>query len=65
MENKGYSVDWQDNHKYIVFINSEGKKVRNSNLQKTYNLKVSKDELLELFKEQALQKEQPSRHRKR
>lgn len=65
MENKGYFVDWQDNHKYIVFINSEGKKVRNSNLQKTYNLKVSKDELLEFFKEQALQKEQPSRHRKR
>ncbi len=65
MENKGYSVDWQDNHKYIVFINSEGNKVRNSNLQKTYNLKVSKDELLEFFKEQALQKEQPSRHRKR
>ena len=38
MNQKGYTVDWQDNHKYIVFINSEGKKVRNSKLQKTYNL---------------------------
>lgn len=65
MESKGYSVDWQDNHKYIVFKNSDGKKVRNSNLQKTYNLKVGKEELLQLFKEKSLQKEHPTRHRKR
>lgn len=65
MESKGYSVDWQDNHKYIVFINADGKKVRNSNLQKTYNLNVSKEELLALFKEKSLQKEHPTRHRKR
>lgn len=65
MESKGYSVDWQDNHKYIVFVNSEGKKVRNSNLQKTYNLNVGKEELLALFKENSLQKEHPTRHRKR
>ena len=65
MNQKGYTVDWQDNHKYIVFINSEGKKVRNSNLQKTYNLNVGKEELLALFKENSLQKEHPSRHRKR
>lgn len=64
MESKGYTVDWQDNHKYIVFI-SEGKKVRNSNLQKTYNLNVGKEELLEYFKEKSLQKEHPTRHRKR
>ena len=65
MESKSYSVNWQDNHKYIVFINAAGNKVRNSNLQKTYNLKVGKEELLELFKEKSLQKEHPSRHRKR
>ena len=65
MESKGYSVDWQDNHKYIVFTNSEGKKVRNSNLQKTYNLKVGKEELLEYFKKKSIQKEHPTRHRKR
>lgn len=65
MNQKGYSVDWRDNHKYIVFTNADGEKVRNSNLQKTYNLKVGKEELLELFKEKLLQKEHPSRHIKR
>ena len=65
MNQKGYTVDWKDNHKYITFTNSEGKKVRNSNLQKTYNLNVGKEELLELFKEKSLQKEHPTRHRKR
>lgn len=65
MEKKGYSVDWQENHKYIVFTNADGKKVRNSNLQKTYNLKVGKEELLELFKEKSLQREKPTRHRRR
>lgn len=65
MEQKGYSVDWQDNHKYIVFTNSEGKKVRNSNLQKTYNLNVGKEELLDLFREKSLHREQPKRHRRR
>lgn len=65
MNRKGYSVDWQDSHKYIVFTNAEGKKVRNSNLQKTYNLNVGKEELLELFSKKSLQREQPTRHRKR
>lgn len=65
MERKGYSVDWKDNHKYIVFTNAEGKKVRNSNLQKTYNLNVGKEELLKFFYEKSLQKEHPTRHRKR
>lgn len=65
MEHKGYSVGWRDNHKYIVFINSEGKKVRNSNLQKTYNMQIGKEELVEFFKEKSLQKEHPARHRRR
>ena len=64
MEQKGYSVSWQENHKYIVFT-KEGKKVRNSNLQRTYNLNVGKEELLELFREKSLQKEKPTRHRRR
>lgn len=65
MEHKGYSVNWQDNHKYIVFVNSDGKKVRNNNLQKTYNMQVSKDDLLQLFEKNSLNKEHKSRHRKR
>lgn len=67
MEQKGYAVVWKDTHKYITFINQNGKKVRNSNLQKTYNMKVGKEELLELFREKSLSKnkEHPTRHRRR
>lgn len=67
MEKKGYSVVWKDSRKYIVFTDPDGKKVRNSNLQKTYNMAAGKDELLELFKKNAIEKkkEQPARHRRR
>lgn len=67
MEKKGYSVVWKESRKYIVFTDQSGKKVRNSNLQKTYNMDVGKDELLELFKKNAIEKkkEHPARHRRR
>lgn len=65
MQKKGYSVVWKDSRKYIVFTNSDGKKVRNSNLQKTYNMPVGKEELTEFFKKQSLQREKHSRHRRR
>lgn len=65
MHQKGYTVDWKDNHKYIVFANADGKKVRNSNLQKTYNMQIGKEELVKFFKEKSLQKEHPARHRRR
>lgn len=67
MEQKGYSVIWKDTHKYITFINQEGKKIRNSNLQKTYNMKVGKEELLEIFRKNSLSKEKKHtvRHRRR
>lgn len=67
MEKKGYTVDWRDNHKYIVFTNQDGKKVRNSNLQKTYGLKTGKEELMEFFdrKLHSKKQEHSSRHRKR
>jgi len=35
MEEKGYKVNWKDTRKYITFTTPEGKKIRNSNLQKT------------------------------
>lgn len=65
MQKKGYSVVWKDSRKYIVFTNSDGKKVRNSNLQKTYNMAVGKEELTELFKKKSIQKEHSARHRRR
>lgn len=63
MNQKGYSVDWSD-RKYIVFTNAQGKKVRNRNLEKTYGMQVSKEDLTRLFNEKARKKESPSRHRK-
>lgn len=67
MEQKGYAVVWKDSHKNITFTNQDGKKVRNSNLQKTYNLKVGKEELIQYFKEKSLSREKkhPTRHRRR
>lgn len=66
MEKKGYSVSWKDSRKYIVFMNQDGKKVRNSNLQKTYNMAVGKDELIQFFEKKALKKKEHSKkHRRR
>ena len=67
MKQKGYTVVWKDTHKYITFINQDGKKVRNSNLEKTYNMKVGKEQLLELFRRNSISKEKKHtvRHRRR
>ena len=65
MSKKDYSVDWCDSRKYIVFTNSQGQKVRNRNLEKTYGMQVSKEDLIRLFNEKSRRKESPSKHRKR
>ena len=41
----GWVVTWKDSKKNIVFTNSEGKKVRDTNLSKTFNLDISKEAL--------------------
>lgn len=61
MKDKGYSVDWQDKHKHITFSttitddkgNEKVVKVRDSNLNKTFNLGIGKQELESIFKENA------------
>ncbi len=52
MNERGYGVDWQDNHKYITFTDlerqSQGEKqckVRNNKLQKYYNMEFGQEEL--------------------
>lgn len=46
MESQGYSVKWTDTNKNVTFTNSEGEKVRLSNLQKTFkDEKFSKEGL--------------------
>lgn len=41
----GWIVTWKDSKKNITFTNSEGKRVRDSNLSKTFNIKISKEDL--------------------
>lgn len=41
MEDQGYKTKWKDENKHITFINQDtGKKVRLSNLEKTFNTKL-------------------------
>lgn len=42
-------VAWKDNRKHILFYTPEGKKVRDSNLSKTFNIDISKESLLKTF----------------
>lgn len=41
----GWSVTWKDSKKNIVFTNGDGRKVRDSNLNKTFTLNISKEAL--------------------
>lgn len=49
MQNKGWSTNWSNTRKNITFVNVDGKKVRNSKLEKTFNIKCSKDDLEKIF----------------
>lgn len=41
----GWTVTWKDSKKNVVFTNADGKKVRDSNLSKTFNLNINKESL--------------------
>jgi len=45
MDKQGYQVNWKDNRKYITFTDSEGHKVRDCNIEKTFKIPVSKEVL--------------------
>lgn len=47
MEQKGYRVNWSDTRKNITFITPEGKKVRNTNLAKTFKNEIFTKEGME------------------
>lgn len=50
MNKAGWSVQWENSRKHIVFQNESGQKVRDSNIEKTFpGIKVSKDALAEEF----------------
>ncbi len=44
-----WDVQWTDNRKHIVFQNEQGQKVRDSNIEKTFSMALSKEYLLEVF----------------
>ncbi len=49
MKEQGIAVNWSDIRKYVTFTDSAGHKVRNSNLGKTFKMKLSKEEMLNEF----------------
>ena len=59
----GWTVTWKDTKKNIVFTNADGKKVRDSNLNKTFHLDISRESLSRKFDKQ--QKKEKHAGRKR
>ena len=53
MAHRGWTVNWQDRRKHIVFENESGEKVRDSNISKTFNMDIGKEALLNEFERQA------------
>lgn len=53
MKKRGWKVIWKDSRKNITFENEEGKKVRDKNLSKTFNLNITKEGLLNEFERQS------------
>lgn len=52
MQEQGWNTIWEDNKKHITFINGEGKRVRGSNLAKTFRMDVSKEGMEREFERQ-------------
>lgn len=53
MKERGWSVQWEDNRKHIVFQNQNGDRVRDSNIEKTFSgMEVNKEVLLNEFTRQ-------------
>lgn len=62
MAERGWNVIWKDSRKHITFQNAEGKKVRDSNLSKTFHLNISKEALINEFERQAAAREQTAQY---
>lgn len=45
----GITVNWEDNRKYITFVDDEGHKARDKKLGETFNMDLSKEGLTKLF----------------
>lgn len=65
MAERGWNVIWKDSRKHITFQNVEGKKVRDSNLSKTFHLDISKEALANEFERQAAGRKQTAQYRRK
>lgn len=61
---RGWHTTWMDNRKNITFENEDGKKVRDSNISKTFQMDVSKEGLLNEFERQAEIRERVTRSKR-
>ena len=53
MKERGWTVQWEDNRKHIVFRNVSGDKVRDTNIEKTSaGIKANKEDLIHEFERQ-------------
>lgn len=64
MESKGYKVNWKDTRKYITFTTPEGKKVRNSNLEKTFKEHKFSKEGMEYEIQRNRERREPNREQR-
>ena len=49
MQQYGWNVQWTDSKKHITFVTNEGRKIRDTNLAKTFNIDISKEVLINEF----------------
>ncbi|MBR3246110.1 MAG: relaxase/mobilization nuclease domain-containing protein [Parasporobacterium sp.] len=61
MERSGWKTTWTKERKNITFEDQEGHKVRNTNLEKTFNLDLGKEALLCEFERQKAERERTER----
>ena len=52
MKKLGWNVVWSDKRKHITFVDEQGNKVRDTNLSKKFNVKISKEDILNECKRQ-------------
>lgn len=57
MGKRGWAVQWKDTRKHIVFMDGQGRKVRDSNLAKTFSINVGKEALNAQFKRSSADKD--------
>lgn len=63
MKKRGWDVIWEPNRKHITFVNSDGKKVRDSKLSKLFNAEINKESLTRHFSAAERQHKRHRRHR--